>query len=745
MGFHIIKNTHQFYRDYFTRNLSIKTAHPVLEKTIRGAMNISDILNSNFENNSEKEKATAICLANLALDSYWEGKNTPLPKNYTNEIIRLVTSILREEPNTDNLVLSIQLLFRVREINSAFTLIADNIVSLEENHIILKIILITYLFEKNYDEALKITEKLIKNSNLINDDWLTMVLIVCSIYKAGGIPDSYIDFRSLIDNKEYTNTRKYNTIINHSENKKTTALIACDPIYYYEHTVPLIYSIYETNKELLNIHIHLYNPNKEIEDNIKFLQKQLTEINISSTSEFIEIQQGIKVHYACNRYIIAKHLLEKIKSPILILDADALFRTKIPPFLQDMMASSDVVATSSEFAPFWEKHLGGFVYLNNTEQSFQYINSVSRFIKNNLEQQNTVWFLDQIALSASTDYIKNINLQTIASSLVYDINHTDNSIVWMVTTAKNNKKFNEFKKSLISKHTSKYLHKYNNDNFYYFIEIGTSDFDTLTEKLDSTKKGICIDPISLYLNNLQDKENHFKVQAAISNENKKTSVFYIHPETIETLQLPAWLRGCKSINTIHPAINSISENYQIEIDNLITIENIETITFDKVYDDFKIKNLYLLKIDTEGHDHIIIKDIFKDGINKSHPHIIEFESNHLTKTKDFNEILISLINLGYDLISSDRVGGNASTKMQLNLQRIIKKSDISESYINLAIEGYLDGYNLESPPHDNTLESALSYCLKNNGTGVTYKNGKFEVRAGEYLIDNNDSISWVIF
>ena len=43
---------------------------------------------------------------------------------------------------------------------------------------------------------------------------------------------------------------------------------------------------------------------------------------------------------------------------------------------------------------------------------------------------------------------------------------------------------------------------YNNTKHYDFIEIGTSDFDTLIETSNNDTVGISIEPIKYYLDNL---------------------------------------------------------------------------------------------------------------------------------------------------------------------------------------------------------------------------------------------------
>jgi hypothetical protein len=52
-----------------------------------------------------------------------------------------------------------------------------------------------------------------------------------------------------------------------------------------------------------------------------------------------------------------------------------------------------------------------------------------------------------------------------------------------------------------------YLSLENNDGHYDFIEIGTSDFDTLIETSDDKTVGLSIEPIKYYLDRLPERKN----------------------------------------------------------------------------------------------------------------------------------------------------------------------------------------------------------------------------------------------
>ena len=65
---------------------------------------------------------------------------------------------------------------------------------------------------------------------------------------------------------------------------------------------------------------------------------------------------------------------------------------------------------------------------------------------------------------------------------------------------------------------------------YDFIEIGTSDFDTLIQSSNTTTKGISIEPLKFYLDNLPNNDNIIKSNYAVSNFNGKIDIYYVPPK-----------------------------------------------------------------------------------------------------------------------------------------------------------------------------------------------------------------------
>lgn len=157
-----------------------------------------------------------------------------------------------------------------------------------------------------------------------------------------------------------------------------------------------------------------------------------------------------------------------------------------------------------------------------------------------------------------------------------------------------------------------------NKGFYDFIEIGTSDFDTLIETACPYTKGISIDPIQSYLDNLPSPLNILKLPLAISDQDGETELYYIPEEDIKKYNLKWWVRGSNSIGKPHNF--TLKDMGEEAYNKLVRIEKIPTLSLSTLFSKYEVKKLRYFKIDTEGHDHIILKEYLE--LCKTNPSLL---------------------------------------------------------------------------------------------------------------------------
>lgn len=143
------------------------------------------------------------------------------------------------------------------------------------------------------------------------------------------------------------------------------------------------------------------------------------------------------------------------------------------------------------------------------------------------------------------------------------------------------------------------------NGYFDFIEIGSADFDTLIEKADNQTRGITVEPLSDYLDKLPDRENVIKVQAAISDKDGTDLIYYIDESKIKEHGLPEWTSGSNSLGKPHDFL--IKFYGQEFYDSLVQTKEVKTITFDTLVTTYNVQQIKHLKIDTEGHDHVVLK------------------------------------------------------------------------------------------------------------------------------------------
>lgn len=184
-----------------------------------------------------------------------------------------------------------------------------------------------------------------------------------------------------------------------------------------------------------------------------------------------------------------------------------------------------------------------------------------------------------------------------------------------------------------------------------FIEIGTSYFDTLIEK-SNDEIGITIEPIKQHFDRLPDKKNVIKLNNAISSETGIYKFYYVSLDILILNGLPLWLAGCNTINKPHPSVLTECLSLNINPYKIIQTEDVKTITVNDLVSTYNISKVDFLKIDTEGHDLIILNQ-FLDLISDKKIFVrkILFESNCLSSYEDQDKSIYYSKQLGYNLLT----------------------------------------------------------------------------------------------
>jgi FkbM family methyltransferase len=143
-------------------------------------------------------------------------------------------------------------------------------------------------------------------------------------------------------------------------------------------------------------------------------------------------------------------------------------------------------------------------------------------------------------------------------------------------------------------------------NFEY-CDIGTCDFDVADNVFDDAKNYLLIEPMENYLSKFPKSSNVKTENAACSNEDGYMEIYYIPESTIESYGLPHWMKGCNMIGKRHPVVIAFLQAHGITR-SIIEHKLVRKISVKSLASKYSIQKIKNLKIDTEGHDHIIFEE-----------------------------------------------------------------------------------------------------------------------------------------
>jgi hypothetical protein len=141
-----------------------------------------------------------------------------------------------------------------------------------------------------------------------------------------------------------------------------------------------------------------------------------------------------------------------------------------------------------------------------------------------------------------------------------------------------------------------------------FLDIGTSDFDIGNGYIEGNKTYLLVEPLQHFLNNIPNTSNVLKANYAISNVEGIVDVFYIEEKDIKEFNLPFWIKGCNKINEKHPTAVKFLQQHNIP-ESIIKHKKVKCINFQTLCQIYNLRHIDSLKIDTEGHDHIILQEV----------------------------------------------------------------------------------------------------------------------------------------
>ena len=190
---------------------------------------------------------------------------------------------------------------------------------------------------------------------------------------------------------------------------------------------------------------------------------------------------------------------------------------------------------------------------------------------------------------------------------------------------------------------------------FAFLEIGTSDFDTIMENVSDDVVGISVEPVKYYLDELPNKSNVLKINCAISDYDGEIQVYYVKEDLIKKHNLSWAVRGMNSVGKPHPTVHKLLLDKQLDPNEIVTIDTVPVKTVKTLLEENNVQSIGFLKIDTEGHDCMILNNYIDYCVD--HLHLladkIEFETNDLSQRSDIESTIKRLEKMNYKMLKSD--------------------------------------------------------------------------------------------
>ena len=183
---------------------------------------------------------------------------------------------------------------------------------------------------------------------------------------------------------------------------------------------------------------------------------------------------------------------------------------------------------------------------------------------------------------------------------------------------------------------------------YDFVEIGTSDFNTLIQKAGPKTVGLSVEPLLEYLDRLPTKPRVQKVNAAVSSTSGSLDIYYV-PDNVRIEQgLPSWMKGTNSIGAPHPTVARYLAKHGLPA-SLVHKSKVPVLSVTRLFRRYRVGSIDFLKVDTEGHD-VVIVEAYLD-VAERHPALLAkkilFESNALSNKEAVARLRDRLRGLGY--------------------------------------------------------------------------------------------------
>ena len=468
-----VARLHQFYRDDFSNKLHFPDIGNVPSQLIDWVLDRANVdvpqlaaLLQEFPNSALsadhdaalRQMLYAILQANLVSDKNNRFKASTPPQALVESVKSALGRILVLHPCDEYFINCIQLLYRMNQIEDVLNFGKAHPDIFEQHPSLRGLTGFLHTMSGNYDAAVEYLQPIVEQLQM-KDLPLTLALafMTCQ-FRRGASTDWPLDFSSLDGDGErladlLSALPPLVPIQPLADGSNTPVIfVACDNKYFNEHAKFLAYSLHRQNRGRLALHLHLYSPSADTLNAVKAMQRSMPELAIGISAEHGSVPiANVFTYYASMRFVRAHQMQVVYRRDVCVIDADALFNLSWDKLESRLPANADLALACPSIAPFWEQVLAGFVLVRDTPVGQRFLRGTAHFIANNLVRNNSMWFMDQVALAAENERLADMpgSVARFDHATLIDMAHGDDALCWAVTTQKTgNRKYERVKEEL---------------------------------------------------------------------------------------------------------------------------------------------------------------------------------------------------------------------------------------------------------------------------------------------------------
>ena len=179
-------------------------------------------------------------------------------------------------------------------------------------------------------------------------------------------------------------------------------LISCNPPYVRKYGLPFVRSFAERGGGASLLHLHVYDSDETIVDEVASLMSgsHLTRFAVTTETCPFPAQESKqrKAYYACGRLVHLPWWLDHYRCPVLSLDVDFIVESALDG-LVDAAKSCDVGLNLRDPVDSpWLDVIANIIVANPTPASRRYFAAVKNYALKFLRQEPEAWLVDQSAL-----------------------------------------------------------------------------------------------------------------------------------------------------------------------------------------------------------------------------------------------------------------------------------------------------------------------------------------------------------